>query len=261
MQSSRQEDINLSLDLLHKRVWQHDCHHSLISRETKTIAYFSCASSAPSLSRSIICWQHLLGHRSVSHRTVSAQTSKVVRKQLKKREKSGIVGSSKRSFFTTKPPPAWGIVWSIICVVTGVLSSVSQTTFSSRFPTPHVRIPFLSPPQLMERGGAAWDGPSCGARAFLSQSVAAVLYGETEADSHHTSFSHFQHTSFSHFQVVLEDGTFNFQLLSAPVPPPQDVGQEPGIYTDAAIYLRHIAKACSHFFSSPMACEKRACRS
>ena len=42
-QSPRQEDINLFLDLLHKRVWQHDCHHSLISRETKTIAYFSCA--------------------------------------------------------------------------------------------------------------------------------------------------------------------------------------------------------------------------
>ena len=100
----------------------------------------------------------------------------------------------------------------------------------------------------MVRGGSAWDGPSCGARAFLSQSITAVLYGETEADSHHTSVSH--------CQLVLEDGTFNFQLLSAPVPPPKDVGQEHGIYTDAARYLRHIAKACSHFFSSPMAREK-----
>jgi hypothetical protein len=100
----------------------------------------------------------------------------------------------------------------------------------------------------MVRGGSAWDGPSCGARAFLSQSVTAVLYGETEADSHHTSVSH--------FQLVLEDGTFNFQLLSAPVPPPKDVGLEHGIYTDAARYLRHLAKACSHFFSSPMAREK-----
>ena len=103
----------------------------------------------------------------------------------------------------------------------------------------------------MVRGGSAWDGPSCGARAFLSQTVAAVLYGETEADSHHTNDSHFQHHA-----VVLEDGTFNFQLLSAPVPPPKDVGQEHGIYTDAARYLRHISKACSHFFSSPMAREK-----
>jgi hypothetical protein len=100
----------------------------------------------------------------------------------------------------------------------------------------------------MVRGGSAWDGPSCGARAFLSQSVTAVLYGETEADSHHTSVSH--------SQLVLEDGTFNFQLLSAPVPPPKDVGLEQGIYADAARYLRHIAKACSHFFSSPVAREK-----
>jgi hypothetical protein len=81
-ESSRQEDINLSLDLLHKRVWQHDCHHSLIARETKTIAYFSCAPI--SCHSQIICWQHLFSHRSVRHRTVSVQTSKVVRKQLKK---------------------------------------------------------------------------------------------------------------------------------------------------------------------------------
>jgi hypothetical protein len=132
-----------------------------------------------------------------------------------------------------------------------VLSSASQKSVSSHFPTPHDRIPFLNPPQLMVRGGSAWDGPSCGARAFLSQSVTAVLYGETEADSHHNSFSYFQH-----HEVVLEDGTFNFQLLSAPVPPPKDVGLEHGIYADAAKYLRHIAKACSHFFSSPMAREK-----
>ena len=44
-----------------------------------------------------------------------------------------------------------------------------------------------------------------------------------------------------------QSGTFTWELLSSPVPPPEDLGQGIGIYLGAAWHLRRVAKACSQF--------------
>jgi hypothetical protein len=79
--------------------------------------------------------------------------------------------------------------------------------------------------------------------AFLSQPVAAMLYGAADPPQDGDSVR------------VFEGGSFNWQLFSLPVPPPEDVGEERGLYIAAARYLRHIAGACEEFLRTPGACE------
>lgn len=79
--------------------------------------------------------------------------------------------------------------------------------------------------------------------AFLSQPVAAMLYGTADPPQDGDSVR------------VFDGGSFNWQLFSLPVPPPEDVGEERGLYIAAARYLRHIADACAVFLRAPGACE------
>ena len=82
-----------------------------------------------------------------------------------------------------------------------------------------------------------------GARVFLSGTVAAMIYGEEESES---DKSVRDGDCFAPGEVW-KDGSLNWELLSVPVPPPQNIGTEFGIYIDAARHLRRVARACARF--------------
>ena len=96
-------------------------------------------------------------------------------------------------------------------------------------------------------GGRAHEQamPSCmyrrvGSRAFLSDAVAEMLFaGATEHDA----------------LEVWKEGSLNWELFSAPVPPPQTHldADDAGVYIDAARHLTRVARACAHFMRAPRA--------
>ena len=49
-----------------------------------------------------------------------------------------------------------------------------------------------------------------------------------------------------------QSGTFTWELLSSPVPPPEDLGQGM-VYLGAARHLRRVAKGCSQFMRNAQA--------
>jgi len=102
-------------------------------------------------------------------------------------------------------------------------------------------------PFVLARSGAGTWPHATRADGFLSTTVSVMLFGEGDSAVCEVE------TVSELCEVVLPDGSFNWLVFSAPLPPPRDVGHELDIHIVAASYLRRVARACADFFRSPAA--------
>jgi hypothetical protein len=88
------------------------------------------------------------------------------------------------------------------------------------------------PPYMCRRAGS---------RAFLSDAVAEMLLFPCATE--HDAIE------------VWKQGSLNWEMFSAPVPPPQTHldADDAGVYIDAARHLTRVARACAHFMRAPRA--------
>ena len=79
---------------------------------------------------------------------------------------------------------------------------------------------------------------------FLSSTVAELLCGPLGESRHPTK-------GICAETPVVHDAGLNWDVFAVPVPPPQAVGHETGIYLEASRHLRLVARSCAEALSSP----------
>ena len=79
---------------------------------------------------------------------------------------------------------------------------------------------------------------------FLSSTVAELLCGPLGESRHPTK-------GICAETPVVHDARLNWDVFAVPVPPPQAVGHETGIYLEASRHLRLVARSCAEALSSP----------